>query len=208
LVFLSHVALQVENLLDNIIDPAEHQIAVECLVVISKIEDRNPELTLSAGGFDLKVLINESIKTFWDKWISEKANQNILTPLITKTDVVKKAIDSALSPIHTGPLSPPIKQNGAHHIELSTLQTVSKSIAGANPTATNLHDKLETPTTSQNPGTDLSYEKNDRLARRIFFDLRQDGVNGTMSYLAAACVRHAFGVSWTSEHTASLSFKE
>jgi hypothetical protein len=197
----------VEDLLDNIIDPAEHQIAVECLVVISKIEERNPELTLTENGFDLKILINESIKMFWDKWVSEKANQTILTPLITKTEIVKKAIDSALSPIHTGPLSPPPKSNGTHPIELQILQTMSQSIGNRLTSPSSLHDKLETPTTSETPGADLSYEKNDRLARRIFFDLRQDGASGTMSYLADACVRHAFGVSWTSTHTASISFR-
>lgn len=37
-----------------------------------------------------------------------------------------------------------------------------------------------------------AFEKHERLARRLFFDLPQDGSAGTMSYLACSCVKLAF----------------
>ena len=52
-------------------------------------------------------------------------------------------------------------------------------------------------TTAQN--VDTSFEKNDRLARRLFFDLPQEGKDGTMSYLAKSCVRNCFDVSWAGD---------
>jgi hypothetical protein len=179
--------------------------------VISRIEERNPELQLTESGFDLKALIGDSIKTFWEKWICERVNQDIVTPLIHRTEVVKKAIDSAVSPLH--PYPPKVESmitKSSLQVESSTVQKISKQVGDVkvHQNNTRLHDQLETPTTSNWPGADLSYEKNDRLARRIFFDLRQDGANGTMSYLAAACVRHAFGVSWTTDHASSISFNE
>lgn len=205
LVFPINLALRVESLLDNIIDPAEHQIAVESLVVISRIEERNPELTLCEKPIDLKVLIDDAIKGFWDKWISEQSNQNFISPFISKT--VKKAIDtSAFSPLVTGPPLD-LPDTKKMHIQITALQSVSRRIGDVKSSTSSLHDKLEPPTNSPNQGTDLSFEKNERLARRIFFDLRQDGNNGTMSYLAASCVRHAFGVSWVAEHTQGISFE-
>lgn len=191
-----------ENLLDNIYDPAEHQIAVECLVVISRIEERNPELTLVGSVIDLKTLITEANKQFWDKWISEQAHQSIVTPLIARAPILQKVVDSvALTPINaTAPISTNLT-NLSSPLGAEGVQNVSRRLGekGAGDGKLGLHFKLDSDSNRQSQGANLSFEQNDRLARRIFFDLRQDGVGGTMSYLASACVRLAFGVLWTTE---------
>ena len=184
-----------EDLLDNIYDPAEHQIAVECLVVISRIEERNPELTLVGSVIDLKKLITEAIKQFWDKWISEQAHQSIVTPLIARASILQKVVDSvSLTPITA---SIPINTTKYSPLGVEGVQTVSRRLGekeSGDEQRTGLRFNLETSSGQSPQGTNLSFEHNDRLARRIFFDLRQDGVDGTMSYLASACVRLAFGI--------------
>jgi hypothetical protein len=205
------VALQVENLLDNIIDPAEHQIAVECLVVISRIEERNPELTLVDGLIDLKRLILEAVKSFWELWISKQANQGIVKP--SRLPIFQKVVDTvAYTPIINGPPSAEIdgsnqKLLGELGIKNATRMLDEKTIQ--KPGASSLHQNLDLGVSTSGGdsinGSDLSFEKNDRLARRLFFDLRQDGANGTMSYLASACVRLAFGVSWSNQETSAVA---
>lgn len=43
---------------------------------------------------------------------------------------------------------------------------------------------------------DWSYERNEKLARRLFFDLPQEGKDGTLQYLASSCVKLVFDVKW------------
>ncbi|KAJ3058391.1 Phosphorylase b kinase regulatory subunit alpha, partial [Quaeritorhiza haematococci] len=64
-------ALQVESLLDVIRDPAERQIAVECLVVIARIGERNPEIQIHSGTLDLLRIIRDAVQRHWQKWVSE-----------------------------------------------------------------------------------------------------------------------------------------
>ncbi|ORY50715.1 phosphorylase kinase alphabeta [Rhizoclosmatium globosum] len=120
-------ALQVESYLDVIRDPAERQIAVECLMVVSRIADRNPEIQINAGPLDLMKIIRDAVSQFWIRWVGDQ---------------------SAL---------------------LSS--------------------------------SDLSFEKNERFARRLFFDLAQEGNEGTMAYLAKSSVRISFDVSWLGENS-------
>lgn len=201
------LALQVENLLDNFTDPAEHQIAVECLVVISRIEDRNPELTLIGSYIDLRLLIKQAIHTFWTKWISEQNHQSVVTPFIAKN--IQQVIETASNtPITIQPTPTPkqVSPIGISHVEALSRQIGDLPIV---QTSNPLLSNLETPpiATEAKQGSDLSFERNDRLARRIFYDLWQDGVEGTMSYLATACVKNAFGVNWSSEKTQEVSGK-
>ena len=44
---------------------------------------------------------------------------------------------------------------------------------------------------------DYRFEKNEKFARRLFFDLPEEGENGTHAYLAESCVKLAFNVKWT-----------
>ncbi|KAJ3263115.1 Phosphorylase b kinase regulatory subunit alpha, partial [Borealophlyctis nickersoniae] len=70
-------ALQTEHLLDVIPDPAERQIAVECLMVISSLGERNPELQLSGEKtVDLVPIIRDAITRFWDAWVAEQQTTN------------------------------------------------------------------------------------------------------------------------------------
>ena len=179
------LALQVERLLDNILDPAEHQIAVECLVVISRLHERNPELKINHEGFDLQALVAHSIETFWNSWIQDDQNQSIISPLAANRSLFQKVVDSAsLSPIvPTGPTLQ--KRSSALKASMSMDQL---SIVSDQPSLQDVNSEH-----------DYSFQKNFKLARRIFFDLRQDGQNGTMSYLAATCVKLAFGVAWDAE---------
>ncbi|KAI8814804.1 glycosyl hydrolases family 15-domain-containing protein [Cladochytrium replicatum] len=130
-------ALQVESLLDAIRDPAERQIAVECLMVISRIEERNPEIKVKGATIDLMKIIRDAVQRFWSQWIG----------------VNGKALGVS----------------AAH---------------------------------------DVTFERNERLARRLFFDLAQDGKDGTMGYLATSCVRLVFDVVFLSSAMAGYSIDD
>ena len=168
--------------MDNILDPAEHQIAVECLVVISRLHERNPELKINIDGFDLQHLVSHAIESFWDSWIQDDHNQSIISPLTNSKSLFQKVVNSAsLSPIiSSGPTLQ--KQSSTLKASISMDQLSEHHSVGDN-----------------SKQQDFSFQKNFKLARRIFFDLRQDGQNGTMSYLAATCVKLAFGVAWDAQ---------
>ncbi len=109
-----------EQLLDGIRDPAERQVAVECLTVISRINERNPEIQLNGGILDILKIVKEASIEYWNDW--------------------KK-------------------------------------------TVSDLPSRLE-------------YDPHEKLARRLFYDLPQDGPEGTMAVLAGVCVKTAFSVKW------------
>lgn len=167
-----------ENLLNNIIDPAEHQIAVECLVVISRIDERNPELILTSEGFDLQFLIQKTIERFWKCWVEEQTSEN--SPINNDPEMLKKVIESASH-------SPLAKLDQA---------TVQSGMPVARSSTSPLHAKFDNEIKETKEGSDLSFENNEKVARRIFFDVRQDGLKGTMSYLASTCVRNVFSVAF------------
>jgi hypothetical protein len=157
--------------LDNIRDPAERQVAVECLVIISRIEARNPEITLSRGVIDLTKLINESIRLFWIDWVAEHSQSEPVLKLVTPNGALPDS---------------PVKKHGGH--------------LGLN---VQTHDsELSLPLCSSSDGAglngdsaiDLSFERNGRLARRLFFDVPQDGDKGTSNYLAQSCMSGIFEI--------------
>lgn len=138
--------LQVESILDVLNDPAERQIIVECLIVISRIGDRNPEIQLKNTKLDVLTVVHETIHEFWEK----RALLSIL-----EIDGVALSLKETLQKVN----------------QISNRQNTSKQI-------------------------DYSFEKNEKLARRLFFDLPQDGKDGTMAALAATCVKLLFVVQW------------
>ncbi|ORX93773.1 phosphorylase kinase alphabeta [Basidiobolus meristosporus CBS 931.73] len=62
-------ALEVEKFLDCILDPAERQIAVECLLGVYKFVLQGGDM--SAAEVDLIKIIHVSIQAFWDVWTRE-----------------------------------------------------------------------------------------------------------------------------------------
>ncbi|EPZ31984.1 phosphorylase kinase alphabeta [Rozella allomycis CSF55] len=58
-------ALQVESFLDGYFDPAERQLAVEALMIISRIQERNPEIVMRENIIDIDKMIKEGIKLLW-----------------------------------------------------------------------------------------------------------------------------------------------
>ncbi|KAH8551679.1 glycosyl hydrolases family 15-domain-containing protein [Umbelopsis sp. PMI_123] len=68
-------ALMVEHFLRWISDPAERQVAVETLTVISKIQERNPEMKIMDHHIDITLIMNQAIESFWNKW-TEKNKDN------------------------------------------------------------------------------------------------------------------------------------
>ncbi|KAF9423729.1 hypothetical protein BGZ94_008206 [Podila epigama] len=115
-------ALAVENFLGVIQDPAERQIAVETLMVIAKIEDRNPGMEVQPEMIDLPMIMHEAMEKFWTKWVVN------------------------------GPGS------GAQ---------------GQGPALPN----------------DTAIVHHETLARRMFYDLPQEGKEGTFAYLARAVLK-------------------
>jgi len=68
-------ALMVEHFLRWIADPAERQVAVETLTVISKIQDRNPEMKIMDHDINITQIMNQAVESFWNKW-TEKNKEN------------------------------------------------------------------------------------------------------------------------------------
>ncbi|KAG0087575.1 hypothetical protein BGZ92_007222 [Podila epicladia] len=129
-------ALAVENFLGVIPDPAERQIAVETLMVIAKIEDRNPGMEVQPEVIDLPMIMREAMNKFWTKWVVN------------------------------GP--------GGR----------GQGIPGA-PGATTLVEGLR-----MNLGLgEVGFDQHERLARRMFYDLPQEGKEGTFAYLARATLK-------------------
>lgn len=66
-------ALHVESFLDALTDPAERQIVVECLLVISEIESRNQEVRIGGKNFiPLMAIVDDAYELFWDEWLQKE----------------------------------------------------------------------------------------------------------------------------------------
>ena len=127
-------ALQVENLLNAITDPAERQVAVECLMVIFEIQRRNPEMRLggSSEPIDLMKIVREAYVLFWNYWLEHEASK-----LLSLADA-----------------------------EIGSKLPTGKAVLEKYP-----------------------FAKHEDVARRLFYDLPQDGVNGSLTYLAKSIMR-------------------
>ncbi|KAF9173211.1 hypothetical protein BGX21_004454 [Mortierella sp. AD011] len=121
-------ALAVENFLGVIHDTAERQIAVETLMVIAKIEDRNPGMEVQPEVIDLPLIMREAMEKFWTKWVVN------------------------------GP---------GGRGQASAAGAPGSKIAEASL-------------------GDMSFQSHEELARRMFYDLPQEGKEGTFAYLARA----------------------
>lgn len=162
----SNSALQVENLLDHFRSPAERQVAVECLGVVARLDEDNPQISLTGEIIDIPSLIREAAAQFWLDWVEQQSVPTLSTP---------------------GKISP---------IGLSVVHSISsREGTPANSPALAAPDAKPAAPIKGGP-SDLSFKTNERLARRMFFDLRQDGERGTMSYLASSCIKLVFGVVW------------
>lgn len=64
----TNFALQVENILDNFSDPAERQLAVESLVVIS---NEDLKLNIQSKIIDLTLLIRTAVSSLWVLWVKK-----------------------------------------------------------------------------------------------------------------------------------------
>ena len=138
-------ALQVEQLLDSLVDPAERQIVVECLLVISEIETRNKEIRIGSKDLiDLVAIVLDAYKLFWNDWIIAEGPRvfGFMVQTAAKND------------------TKPARQ------EISRLKLRPDQVI------------------EQYPFSEYADE-----AKRLFYDLQQDGSAGTMSYLAKAVFR-------------------
>ncbi|KAI9366909.1 hypothetical protein DFJ73DRAFT_806105 [Zopfochytrium polystomum] len=131
-------ALQVESHLDAVRDPAERQIAFECLTVIARIAARHPDAAITSGTVDVLRVIRDAVGQFWTHWRARHSPADL----------------AAASAVIFGSAAAP-------------------SAAGAQP-------------------SDLSFEANEGMARRLFFDLAPDGPDGTMAYLARSSAALCF----------------
>jgi hypothetical protein len=125
-------ALAVENFLGVILDPAERQIAVDTLMVIAKIEDKNPGMEVQADVIDLSLIMRDAMVTFWTKWVVN-------------------------GPRGRGPTSA-----GSTAVSASAIVAALKNV---------------------------NFDHHETLARRMFYDLPQEGKEGTFAYLARAALK-------------------
>ncbi|KAF9396061.1 hypothetical protein CPC16_005232 [Podila verticillata] len=136
-------ALAVENFLGVIPDPAERQIAVETLMVIAKIEDRNPGMEVQPEVIDLPMIMREAMNKFWTKWVVN-------------------------GPGGRGQGIPPGAPPGSSSSTAATLVEGSRMNLGLG---------------------EVGFDQHERLARRMFYDLPQEGKEGTFAYLARASLK-------------------
>ncbi len=126
------------------------------------------------------MIIQDAIKTFWSHLIETKYLSNGNSkPENPPTNEAMSKIKSTI-PINSPALKRPNK--------LANVPTTSPVTKVAPKENESLQlNSLET-----------TFEANEKLARKLFFDLPSDGKDGTMGILAASCVRLVFGVNWTS----------
>ncbi|OZJ06788.1 hypothetical protein BZG36_00148 [Bifiguratus adelaidae] len=114
-------ALLLEGFLGWFADPAERQIAVETLTVISRIQDRTPEMNMLNETIDITKIMNNAIESFWKRWVEDNKHQ----------------------------------WAGSENLQ----------------------------------GEEISYPRNEATARQMFFDLPQDGRDGTFNYLGRSALK-------------------
>jgi len=147
-------ALAVENFLGVIPDPAERQIAVETLMVIAKIEDRNPGMEVQPEVIDLPLIMREAMSKFWTKWV----------------------VNGPGGRGHGVPGGAPG----------SALGVVASLSASSSSSASSIKG---TTTAAATPVIEVGFEHHESLARRMFYDLPQEGKEGTFAYLARAALK-------------------
>jgi len=164
-------ALQVESLLDFIRDPAERQIAVECLVVISRIDERNPEIGVSGEIIDLLRIVKDAVNKFWIKWVSEVPISSTTSPNGSPSHGKSQEMDGGDPTPSSSSSFSNVKKMASPDRKLEK-NTSSSSIEDTSPSKSRLNNWKQ----------DLTFEKNEKLARRLFFDLPQDGKDGVSNF--------------------------
>ncbi|KAG0071313.1 hypothetical protein BGZ89_011032 [Linnemannia elongata] len=165
-------ALAVENFLGVILDPAERQIAVETLMVIAKIEDRNPGMEVQPEVIDLPIIMREAMNKFWVKWVVNGPGgrgQGIPggPPGSSSSSVATAATTTTPSSSSIAPAGPPSSKG--------SIPVVTVGSSAATSAAASLGE--------------VGFEHHEHLARRMFYDLPQEGKEGTFAYLARAALK-------------------
>lgn len=75
-------ALQVEHHLEAIQDPAERHMVVECLMILSKIQERNPEIDLRSQTINVNKILKEAVNMFWN-YMKKNENFKVSTTIPT-----------------------------------------------------------------------------------------------------------------------------
>lgn len=181
-------------------------------MVICRIEERNPLIKLRSDAVDLLKIIRHAVEAFWIKhlelhpnFLSEESNRlsrdNLLEnmnqeaptqdPTINGYSPLKETFNS--TPIGTTPsqLATPVAGTPLKR------PNQRASVPDINVPFSALRAAPEHGNIPLNQ--DKSFEKNERLARVLFFDLPSEGKDGSLSFLAASCVKLVFDVEWTND---------
>ncbi|KAI9144684.1 glycosyl hydrolases family 15-domain-containing protein [Paraphysoderma sedebokerense] len=152
-------AIRVEATLDVIRDPAERVIAAETLMVIHKLLEVNHGVKIGQT-IDLMKLVTNAMTIFWDVWVTQKRQTN--------EAILSSVISTSSEDLKDSPNSSP--------------DTPAKT----SPNGTSYGILVKTKTKSSKTSADYRFEKNERLARRLFYDLPMEGKEGTTWYLMDA----------------------
>lgn len=169
------IALQTESILDQIVDPAERQIVVECIVVISKINDSNPLAKLKNIVLNISEIIKLAVQAYWLHLVAE--NPQLFGP-----------------PGETASHLSRIDSTGSLHKDSPAMKRPNSKATA--PLHSVLKVAMENPKLSE---TDRSFEANEKFARLLFLDLPLEGKIGTLNFLAAACMNECFDVEISSD---------
>jgi hypothetical protein len=165
--------------LDQVVDPAERQIVVECIVVISKINDANPLAKLKNIVLNISGIIRLAIEAYWNYVVTENRH------LFELKGEISTQLSRMFSTDSISKDSPAMKRPNSK--ATAPLHSVLK-VAGEKP-------KLSE--------TDQSFEANEKLARLLFLDLPLEGKVGTLNILASACMKECFDLELSSDDLVS-----
>lgn len=172
--------------MDQIVDPAERQIVVECIVVISKINDANPLAKLKNIIINIPEIIKLAIHSYWVHLKAE--NPQLWT---AQSENSKQALNKMNSSTSLSNDSPTMRRPNSK--ATAPLHSVLK-IAAENPTLSE---------------TDRSFEANEKFARLLFLDLPLEGKIGTLNFLGTACMGECFDTDISSaDLTTAFNFRQ
>jgi phosphorylase kinase alpha/beta subunit len=181
-------AVMVELFLGSYQDPAEREIAIETLSVISYIQDNYPDLKAVEGVVDLTYIISNGLRIFWDEWVEgNKKDLKLAAPALVKKRSYS-AEDQDESP------------------SKAQVDNVSSGLVIRDAEATNGNDKQEEAPLVESPGSDqhnepaipiltplvqgdYSFDSNISFARRLFYDLPFLEEKGTCYYLSVSALK-------------------
>lgn len=186
-----------ESIFNGVSNPAERQIAVECIMIISKLQERNPEMKFTSHGgvIDILKIVNEAYVLFWSEW-SQDAGKRALATYLVKCFTDAKNASVSPERLHESHSHERLILKGLPLPIINQAGFISSCFIANPQLGPKIQQLCEQKDRSKEDRVkeamehvDLSYGKCERAARRLFHDLAPGGVNGSTAYLIKTALR-------------------